>query len=402
MALAAAPVPAHKGTMPIPFWLPLLLGTLTAIGPLSIDMYLPAFPAIEAEFALPGGAPVTVAAFFVGLAFGQITQGPLTDRLGRRAPLIWGMALYAAASLGCALAPDLWTLSAMRVVAAFGGSAGMVVPRAVVRDLAAGAAGARLMSRLILVMGAAPILAPSLGGAVLGVASWRVLFGLLTAYGVICVALVWRFLPETLPPERRRAPGLGGVAANYARVAADRRFLAPALTSGLGLAGLFAYIAASPAVFIGGYGMSPGAYGALFGINATGFILASQLNAWVLHRVSLEAALRGGVYGMVAAALLLLAVAILHPANGWWLVPPLVLVMGSLGFTVPNAVADALHHQGGRAGSASALMGTMQFVLGALFGAAAALAVHGPPVPLALLMLAGALGSLAALRWRRA
>lgn len=387
--------------MPIPAWLPILLGTLTAVGPLSIDMYLPAFPAMEAAFGTPGKAPVTVAAFFVGLAVGQMTQGPLADRLGRRTPLIWGMSLYTVASIGCALAPDLWTLSGFRMAAAFGGSAGMVVPRAVVRDLAAGATGARLMSRLILVMGAAPILAPSLGGAVLGIGGWRVIFGLLAAYGAIATVLVWRFLPETLPPDRRRVTGLAGIARDYMSVATDRRFLAPALASGLGLAGLFAYIAASPAVFIGGYGMSPTAYAAMFGMNATGFILASQVNAWLLKRISLDRALRAGVYGLVTAALLLLAAALAHPPNGWWLMPPLMACMAALGFTVPNAAAEALQHQGARAGSASALMGTLQFLLGALFGAAAAVMVHGSPVPLAALILLGALGSLAAQLWRR-
>lgn len=401
-ALAAAFVAVHKELMPIPVWLPILLGTLTAVGPLSIDMYLPAFPAMETAFGTPGKAPVTVATFFVGLAVGQMTQGPLADRLGRRTPLIWGMSLYTAASVGCALAPDLWTLSGLRMAAAFGGSAGMVVPRAIVRDLAAGAAGARLMSRLILVMGAAPILAPSLGGAVLGIASWRTIFWILAGYGLVSTLLVWRFLPETLPVERRRITGLRGIARDYLSVAADRRFLAPALASGLGLAGLFAYIAASPAVFIGGYGMSPGAYAAMFGMNAAGFILASQLNAWMLRRVSLDRALRGGVLGLLSAALLLLAVAIAHPANGWWLMPPLMLCLAALGFTVPNAAAEALQHQGARAGSASALMGTLQFLLGALFGAAAAVAAHGSPVPLAALILAGALGSLAAEKWRRA
>jgi len=387
--------------MPFPVWLPVLLGALTAVAPLSIDMYLPSFPAIEAAFNAPGQAPVTVAAFFAGLSVGQIMQGPLADRLGRRKPILWGMLLYAAASAGCALAPDLWSLAGFRAAAALGGSAGMVVSRAVVRDLATGTAAARLMSRLMLVMGAAPILAPSLGGVLLSISSWRALFWLLAGYGALAAVAVWCFLPETLPPERRRIVGLRGIARDYLTIATDRRFLAPALTSGAGMAGMFAYIAASPAVFIDHYGMTPGIYAAMFGMNAAGFIGATQINAWLLARYPLDRVLRWGVRGLGCAALLLLVVALLKPANGWWLMPPLLLCMSSLGFTVPNAAVEALHHQGARAGSASAFMGTQQFLLGALSGGAAAVLANGTALPMAGLILTGAMISLLAERWHR-
>src|SRR6195952_2751645 len=170
--------------MAYPVWLPVLLGFLTAVGPLSTDMYLPAFPAIEASLGgQPGMAQITLATWFAGLAVGQITQGSLSDRYGRRGPLIFGTLVYSLANAGCALAPDIWTLSILRFIAAFGGSASMVIPRAIVRDLADGHAAARLMSRLMLVMGAAPILAPTLGGLVLGFASWHAIFWLTFAYG---------------------------------------------------------------------------------------------------------------------------------------------------------------------------------------------------------------------------
>ena len=197
-------------------WMPALLGFLTAVGPVSTDMYLPAFPAIEASFGSgEGTAQITLASWFVGLAFGQITQGTLADRFGRRVPLLVGLGLYTVASMGCALAPTLWVLTAMRSVAAFGGSAGMVIPRAVVRDMADGHAAAKLMSQLMLVMGVAPILAPTLGGAVLSVASWRVIFWFGAAYGLVSMALVLGVLPETLAPPRRVRLGLGGIVSRY-------------------------------------------------------------------------------------------------------------------------------------------------------------------------------------------
>lgn len=387
--------------MAFPTWLPILLGALTAVAPLSIDMYLPAFPAIEAALSAPGQAPVTLAAFFAGLSVGQLVQGPLADRLGRRTPLLWGMALYTIASAGCAVAPDLGSLSALRAAAAFGGSAGMVVPRAIVRDLATGTAAARLMSRLILVMGVAPVLAPSLGGLLLGISTWRALFWVLAGYGMLATVAIWRLLPETLPPERRRIVGPRGIARDYIAILGDRRFLSPALAGSFGVAGLFAYIATSPAVFLGHYGMSPRAYAMLFGVNAAGYIAGAQLNSWMISRFSPEQVLRWSVRAFGATALLLLVFSLAQVPSGWWLMVPITLCMATLGLAMSNAAVEALHHQGARAGSASAMMGTQNFLLGALFGAAAALLADGTPLPMAVMMLVGALGSALAEQSRR-
>ena len=190
--------------MTYPFWLPILLGFLTAVGPSTTDMYLPAFPAIEASFhAPPGSAQLTLAAWFAGLAVGQFSQGTLSDRFGRKRPLIVATAIYTLACLGCALAPTIGWLAAFRALSAIGASAGMVIPRAVVRDLAEGHAAAVLMSRLSLVMGAAPILAPTVGSAVLAFADWRGIFWILTAYGAVCCLLVAFLLPDTLARDRR-------------------------------------------------------------------------------------------------------------------------------------------------------------------------------------------------------
>ncbi|MFC7552876.1 MFS transporter [Pseudoroseomonas wenyumeiae] len=233
----------------LPSWLPLLLGFLTAVGPLSTDMYLPSFTAIEAEFqALPGSAEITLAAWFLGLAVGQMAQGTLADRYGRRRPLLAGLAVFTLGSIGCALAPDIGTLAVCRFIAAFGGSASTVLPRAVVRDIAEGFTAAKLMSRLTLVMGAAPILAPSLGGLMLQVGSWRDIFWFGVGYALLSAALVWRLLPETLPEERRLRLGFSAQLMRYAQILRERSFQAHAALGCSTMFLLFAYIGGSPAV----------------------------------------------------------------------------------------------------------------------------------------------------------
>ena len=260
--------------MKYPVWLPFLLGVLTAVGPLSTDMYLPAFPDIEASLGgRPGTAQITLATWFAGLAIGQITQGTLADRYGRRVPLIVGTAIYTVANAGCALAPDLFTFSALRFVAALGGSAGMVIPRAIVRDLADGHAAAQLMSKLMLVMGVAPILAPTLGGLVLTVAPWHAIFWITAVYGAVCCLLVWRLLPDTLPSERRVRVGVSLLVPRFIAILRDRVFLAWTLMGGFGMFSMFAYIGGSAPVLIQRFHFTPPQYGMLFGLSAGMFIL---------------------------------------------------------------------------------------------------------------------------------
>ena len=395
----APPVP-HP-VRPYPVWLPILLGVLTAVGPLSTDMYLPAFPAIEASLGgRPGTAQVTLAAWFVGLAVGQITQGSLSDRYGRRGPLIVGTLIYALANAGCALAPDLLTLSVLRFVAAFGGSASMVIPRAVVRDLADGHAAARLMSRLMLVMGAAPILAPTLGGLVLDVAPWHAIFWLTAVYGAACCAMVWRLLPDTLAPERRISLGVASLLSRYAGVLRDRVFLAYALMGGFGMFGMFAYIGGSSPVFIQRFAFTPASYGMLFGCSAAAFILASQVNPWLLLRFGAARVIRAGVSAYLAAALTMLACAVLQAGGVAGVVVPAVFAMGSMGLVMPNAAVGALSRHSGQAGSASAMMGTLQFCLAAASGVLVGVLTDGTPRPMAAMMVLGAVGTVAADRLR--
>jgi MFS transporter, DHA1 family, multidrug resistance protein len=384
--------------MSFPSWLPLLLGLLTAVGPVSTDMYLPAFPQIEADIGggIAGSAQITLATWFVGLAIGQITQGTLSDRFGRRAPLIFGTALYTLANAGCALAPDLFTLSACRLLAALGGSASMVIPRAVVRDLADGHAAARLMSRLMLVMGAAPILAPSLGGLVLEFGDWQWIFWITTVYGFVCCALVAGLLPDTLPEAKRARLGAVGILLRYAGVLRERTFLTHALIQSFAMFAIFAYLGGSPGVFIDRFHLSPSLYGALFGICAAGYIAGSQLNPRVTLRLGPSLVLRIAARTLFAAAVALTVVAM----TGWggWLavIVPVFFTMTAQGFLMPNATVGALSRHAGHAGSASALMGTMGFILGATSGLLVGVAADGTARPMALLMLIGGLGCVIA------
>ena len=383
--------------MKYPPWLPILLGFLTAVGPVSIDMYLPAFPVIAVALGnVSGAAQITLAAFFIGLAAGQMTQGPLSDRLGRRVPLIGGMILYTLASIGCALAPGLLSFSLLRALAAFGGSAGMVVPRAIVRDLADGHAAAKLLSQLMLVMGAAPILAPTLGGLILGVAGWHAIFWVAALYGVACTVLVWALLPDTLPVQRRVRIGLGGILSRYAQIGTERSFITHAATCVFGTAAMFCYISGAAPVFIERYHVSPVVFGMLFGVNASAYIVASQINARLLPRFGAGRVLSAAVRVLVAATLVLTV----NAASGWGgvvgLMLPLTASLGSLGFVLPTATVGALSRHSAHAGSASALMGTMQFTLGAIMGSLVGVASDGTARPMAILMLVCALGAAAA------
>ena len=387
--------------MPYPAWLPILLGLLTATGPLSTDMYLPAFPAIEASLhGQPGTAQITLAAWFAGLAVGQVTQGSLADRFGRRRPLFVGTLVYALASAACALSTDITTLSVCRFVAAFGGSASMVIPRAIVRDLADGHAAARLMSRLILVMGAAPILAPTLGGAVLGFGSWHTIFWLMTGYALVCSVAVARLLPETLDPRHRSKLGLAGTLARFGNVAQDRVFLGYALMGGFGMFGMFAYIGGSPPVFIQHFGFSPERYGMLFGLSAAMFIVCSQVSPRLLPRFGGPRIVRAASLVYVLAALALAGFAWTGQDNAAAVVVPVMVSMGCMGFIMPNAAVGALSRHAHQAGSASALMGTMQFTLAACSGVLVGALSDGTARPMAALLLLGAIGTMAADRLR--
>src|SRR3954454_10453094 len=289
----------------------IVLGAVNAIGPLSIDMYLPAFPEIARDFASSATqVQLTLTACVAGLALGQLVIGPLSDRLGRRLPLIAAMSTYSAASVLCSLAPSTPVLMGLRLVQGLAGAGGVVIARAVVRDLHSGAAAVRLFSSLMLVTGLAPILAPLAGGAILGLASWRGIFVVLTGLSALIAVLVAVGLQETLPPERRSDQGLRATLGVMRSLLGDRWFVGHGLAGGLGFGALFAYISGSSFVLQGIYGASPQLYSVLFAVNGLGLIAGSQLNARLVDRYGPATLLRFGLLTIAGAASALLAVVV--------------------------------------------------------------------------------------------
>ncbi|MDH0748066.1 multidrug effflux MFS transporter [Pseudomonas sp. GD03842] len=361
----------------------LILGALSAFGPLAIDFYLPGFPAIAAAFGTDEKhVQLTLASYFLGLSIGQLVYGPIADRFGRRVPLLFGVGLFTLASLACAFAPSLEWLIAARFVQALGGCAGMVLSRAIVSDKCSPVESAKVFSQLMLVMGLAPILAPMLGGVLVNVYGWQTIFMTLTLFSAFTAAAVAIGLPESMPAGHPRPP-LSGALGAYLRLFRDRIFLGHALTGGIAMAGMFSYIAGSPFVFIKLYGVPAEHYGWLFGTNAAGFILVAQINARLVGRFGPGGLLSRAVWLYLSGALVLLGIASLHTRQLWPLLVPLFIYIASLGCIIPNASACAMAGQGKRAGSASALLGCLQFSVAA--GAAALVGVlhDGTAVPMA-------------------
>ncbi|NWL23561.1 multidrug effflux MFS transporter [Pseudomonas umsongensis] len=380
----------------------LILGALSAFGPLAIDFYLPAFPAMALAFGTDEKhVQLTLAAYFLGLSIGQLAYGPVADRFGRRMPLLIGVGLFTAASLACAYAPSLEWLIGARFIQALGGCAGMVISRAVVSDKCDAVGSAKVFSQLMLVMGLAPILAPMLGGLLVNTTGWQSIFLALTGFSALAGLAVALGLPESMPAHLPRQP-LAGALRQYARLLKDPVYLGHALTGGIAIAGMFSYIAGSPFIFIKLYGVPAEHFGWFFGANAAGFILVAQVNARLLAKRGPAFLLTRTVWIYLGAGLALLAVSALHTAQLWPLLIPLFVCIASLGCILPNASACAMNGQGARAGSASAMLGCLQFSVAA--GAAALVGVlhDGSAMPMAMVIsLCGILVVSAALLTRR-
>jgi DHA1 family bicyclomycin/chloramphenicol resistance-like MFS transporter len=364
--------------------LALILGALTAVGPLAIDMYLPALPTIAREFgAAASVVQSSLAAYFIGIAVGQAFYGPLSDRLGRKPVLYFGLALFMVSSIGCAQAGSVDGLIAFRFLQALGGCAPIVIPRAVVRDHFDQAGSVRMLSVLMLVMGLAPILAPLIGGQLLVHFGWRAVFWLLTAYAAVWLVVVATLLPESLPPARRLRQPLKDVLIVYWRLARDRRFMGHALSGALIFAGLLAYISGSPFVFIELFDVPPERYGLFFGTNAVGIIVASQVNRWLVGRVDTARILTVVLPVAMTAGLILVMDAYSGFGGFAGILVPLFCYIACHGFVLPNTTALAMAPHGKVAGSASALLGTFQFVLGAIAGSLIGAFANGTAVPMA-------------------
>ncbi|MEK8073870.1 multidrug effflux MFS transporter [Rhodococcus sp. EXRC-4A-4] len=345
----------------------LVLGALIALGPLTIDMYLPALPAIADDLNTPSSAvQLTLAGTLIGLALGQLVIGPLSDIVGRRLPLIVGTGVHILASVACIVAPNIAVLGGLRVVQGLGAAAAAVVAMAIVRDLFSGRAAATVLSRLMLVMGVAPVLAPSLGGAVLLVGSWRLVFAALAIMGVALMTLAIVSLRETLPPERRRARGVMPVLRTYRSLLRDAQFVVLVLVAALAMSSLFAYIAGSSFVLQEEFGLDEQQFAIVFAAGAISLIGASQLNVLLLGRFApVQIVLAALSFAVLSGGVMtVLAIAGIGGMAGF--VVPLWFVLGAVGFVMPNAPALALSRHGEAAGGAAALLGAAQFGLGAI------------------------------------
>lgn len=370
----------------MPLHILLILGGLSAFGPLSIDMYLPAFPAMAEDLGVSSEQiQLSLSVYFIGLASGQLVYGPLADRFGRRKPLLFGIGLFCVASLACALAPTLEWLLAARFAQTLGGCAGMVVNRAVVRDLCEPIDAAKAFSQLMLIMGVAPILAPLAGTALLGLAGWASIFWFLTVFAGLFALAVYFFLPETLPPHMAPPP-LRSAFGRYIGLLREPLFMFHALTGGVAMAGMFAYISGSPYVFLELYKVPVEQYAWLFGSIAACFILSAQLNSRLLRRWSQLALIRGTTFIYMLATVTLLLAAWLQVESLWLFLPPLVLSVAIISQVLPNASACALAGHGHQAGIASALMGTMQFAIAGVTSAAVGMLHDNTAVPMAGVM----------------
>ncbi|MGI5289467.1 multidrug effflux MFS transporter [Nonomuraea polychroma] len=365
-----------------------ILGALSAIGPLSIDMYLPALPAITSEMlSTPAQVQLTLTACLIGVSVGQIIAGPVSDVRGRRMPLIVGVAGFMLASLLCAFAPSVPMLIAFRLLQGILGGAALVIVRAVVRDLYDGAAIARIFATLMLVSGLAPILAPIAGAQLLAFTSWRGVFVALSLAGLVLLLAVLAGVRETLPAQERESGGLKHTARTFWQLMRDRAFMGYALTGGLAFAAMFGYIAGSPFVLQEVYGATPQQYSLIFGLNAFGLTAMAQVGGRLSGRVPPVALVVTGLVTALTGAVLLMGAA-LTGLGLWGIVGGLFVIMLGQGLVLPGTGALALGSQPAQvAGSASALLGVLQFALGALAAPLVGLAGAGTAVPMATVML---------------
>lgn len=373
------------------------LAALTAVGPISTDMYLPAFPAMRAELhGTNSSSQMTLAAWFVGLALGQISSGPAADHFGRRKPLLIGTLLYGLASIGCALSSSFTWLSVFRVFAALGGAASLVIPRAIIRDLVRDDLGAtRLIATLVLVMGAVPVLAPTLGSVIAAGLGWRAIFWLAALYGFACSIAIWRKLPDTLPRARRKSWNVTAVLFAYGSILKERTFLTHALQGAFATFSLFALLGGMPLVFEEGFGLTPTRFGLLFMLNAGTYIIGAQANSRLMTLLGAGRLLTIATAGLLATCAVLLLLSVAWPAV-WTLASTIACFMFLLGIVLPGCAVGSILPHAGQAGSASALYGTIVFLIGAGGTVLVGVIASSGPAAMAWLMVLGAVGACVA------
>jgi DHA1 family bicyclomycin/chloramphenicol resistance-like MFS transporter len=376
-----------------------VLGALSAFGPLSLDLYLPGLPELaDGLGASASAAQLSLTACLLGLAAGQLLSGPWSDAVGRRRPLMIGVGAYVATSLACALAPSILTLIALRFVQGLAGAAGIVVAAAIVRDLRSGAAAARLFAGLLMVTGVAPVLAPILGGQLLHLTDWRGLFAVLAIVGAVILAGTLRFVPESHPPALRRTGGLADTLRVFRALLGERRFVGVTLSSGLAFAAMFAYIAGSPFVLQGIYSLSPAQFSAVFAANGVGIVVAGQVSSRLIARLGPRRVLGGGLLTGAAGGIALLLVVLVGGIGLVGILPSLFLVVSSIGVVFPSGAAIALEGHPSSAGSAAALLGLARYAIGAISAPLVGVAGKGTALPMAIVIVACGLGAAAAFR----
>ncbi|MEV7901438.1 multidrug effflux MFS transporter [Streptomyces anulatus] len=391
--------PAAKAARRTGLLVTMVLGGLTALPPLSMDMYLPALPAVTDSLSAPAATiQLTLTACLAGMALGQLVVGPMSDRWGRRKPLLLGMVVYVLATAICALAPTAELLIGFRLLQGLAGAAGIVIARAVVRDLYDGVEMARFFSTLMLISGVAPVIAPVIGGQVLRITDWRGIFVVLTVVGIVLTLVVWKWLHETLPPADRHTGGVADALRTMRGLLADRVFTGYMVAGGLAFAVLFAYIAASPFVVQEIYGASPQTFSLLFGLNSIGLITVGQINGKLLvGRISLDKVLGFGlaVIVLAAVALLLMTTGVFGEVGLVPVAAGLFVLMSAMGLAMPNTNAQALMRTKHAAGSASALLGTSSFLIGAVASPLVGIAGEDTAVPMALVQVVCAVAAVA-------
>jgi DHA1 family bicyclomycin/chloramphenicol resistance-like MFS transporter len=378
-----------------------ILGSLVALAPLSIDLYLPALPEISRDLHAPASTvQLTLTACVLGLGLGQLVAGPLADALGRRRPLLVGLAAFVVGSALCAAAPSIAVLCVLRLIQGAAGAAGIVIAFAIVRDLY-GRGTARMFALLMLITGVAPVVAPVVGAQALRVTTWRGTFVILVVLGAALLLFTAIGLRETLPPERRRPGGFGATLRTLHGLTTDRTYIPFAVAYALAFGAMFAYIAGSPFVLEDIHGLSPQLFSVVFAVNSAGLVAAAQVSGHIVDRAGAPRLLRIGLAAQAAAGVALMAVV----ASDAGLAPLLVclfFVITANGFVLPNAMGLALTHQGDAAGSASALIGLLQFGLGGVLSPLVGIAGSDSAVPMAVCVVACAVGAPAVLLLARA
>jgi DHA1 family bicyclomycin/chloramphenicol resistance-like MFS transporter len=375
----------------------LVLGALTALGPFSIDLYLPSLPNVQTDFdASTAAVQLTVGATTIGFALGQLVVGPWSDKVGRRLPLIIATAVHVLASLAIALSPNIELLIVFRVLQGFGAAAGGVVASATVRDLFGGYPLVRMLSRLSLVSGVAPVIAPLAGSALLLIMPWRGMFDILAVYGLIVLVLSAVFIVETLPPERRHLSGHSTTRQRYHALFSDRLFVGIAIVGGMVFSGLFSYLSSSPFLFQDHYHFDPQQYGLLFAINSIGIIVGVQSSSRLARRIGPQWILAIATAGMLVLALVIVLLD-LAGAGLWGVLVPLWLFIALCGFSFPCVQVIGLAHHGKEAGTAASVLGAANFGLAGILSPLIGLFGTSTPIPMAVMMFGTALVAILAL-----